>query len=152
MSKASDIIDNVISTIQGITAGATYTNTVSNATFNGINQVEQGARHYSKIPPDQFPHFNVLFGQEVRTPEPSFLKSVFRIHVEVTFNGNTEAQIASWLKDIEVALAQDIRRGNTTFVHDSFVSEINWDRGEVDPIRIIRMEIYCRYSFRFGQP
>lgn len=152
MSKASSIIDNVISTIQGINGGATYANTMPNNSFNGVSQVEQGQRHASKIPPDQFPHVNVLFGNEHRTTEPSFILSEFMINLDVTFNNSTEAEIASWLSDIEIALAQDIRRGSTTFVHDSYVRDIDWDSGAFDPIRIIKMQIYCRYSFPFGQP
>ena len=158
MSKLNSILSNIVMTIQGINGPSTYTNTIANAFNDNSAQVEQGERSIGEIPEDQFPHFAVVPKSETRTKEPGFLHCETVCEIVCKFRDESQSSVSDWIADVEIALAQDVRRGITTYVHDSWVSGIVYenqafrDGGANQTYRIVKMELHIDYSFPFGSP
>ena len=158
MSKLNSIVSNIITTIQGINGSPTYTNTIANAFNDNSNQVEQGDRALGEIPEDQFPHFGVVPVSETRTKEPNFLRNEAICEIVCKFRDESQSNAMDWVADVEIALAQDVRRGITTYVHDSWISQITWDSqvfrdgGVNQTFRVVKLEFHIVYTFPFGSP
>lgn len=151
MSKVAVILSNVISTLKEIGGPPTYVNTIANTTDGSSSQVEAVDRSFGGIPEDQFPHFSILYKGETRDMEPSYVKSHLSVQIAIFFYNIDEISIANWISDVEVALAQDVRRG-TTYVHDTWIQTIQRDDNAVEPFRRVNMNLEIIYSYQFGQP
>lgn len=147
--KSFSIVSAIVTAIQGIDGTPTYDNTV-----DSNKQVVAKLVPVHAIKKDLFPFFCVYHAGETRTKEPSHLLNVLDIQIQCFFvnvEQKADGYVEKWLKDIEVALAADVRLG-LSYVHDTFVESIVRDTEEIPQVQIFTLNVPVTYSFQFGEP
>lgn len=133
MSRAGDIKDNLVTTLQSINGSPTY-----NYTMRSI-QVDGSAKAVSYIADDQWPHFCVVYKEESREKEPGHYKRTINFDIVCMFQNPENGEVENWLEDIEKAISVDCTRGGKAY--ETWVPLIERDSGAIEDTQIYRMSV-----------
>lgn len=149
-SIVNSILENIITTIEGINGLPTYTNTITDAQVKDAElDLDQ---HITEIPDTSFPFFSVINGEEARNYEPTFNRVECQFLILCTFKNLTELQMNSYIDDIERALAVDITRG-TTECWESKILNVTKDSYRLaENFRRWTITLQAIYGYKFGEP
>lgn len=129
MSIKGDIIDNIKTTIEGITTGNGYSQTVAHVNTDSIKLPED-------LTADQFPAVNVVDVNETKTPgdidsKNSILEVMLLGYVQkLNDQDNVQTKRRNLENDIEKALMVDETRGGKAIFTE--ITKIETDKGIID--------------------
>lgn len=149
-STRKRIVDNVVSTLAGITAGGGYNYTVGEA--------KRGIKHFSKVPADKFPAFYVPGADEKRrnVTNTQFRSDIFVSvlgYVKVANAADKEAleqAVDNLIEDATKALMTDITRGGYAVTTE--IGDIECDKGSWETHAGFEMVVRCEYRAATATP
>jgi len=144
------IIDNVVSTLAGLT-------TVGGYNFN-VGEAKRGFKHFNAVPEDKFPAFYVAGADEKRR---NHSQREFRSDLLVSIVGyvrtadasNTEAleqDLDNLIEDATKALMLDVTRGGYAVTTE--IGEIDTDKGAFAPYASVELIARCEYRASVSAP
>lgn len=149
-STRESILDNIVSTMAAIAAGATYNYTP------GL--VQLGLLNFASVPEDEFPALFVAGADEKRSNVTS---REFRSDLTASIVGyvraedaadspKMERQLSRLIRDVTVALMSDITRGGYAVLTE--LGEIDTDKGSWEGFAGFEMTVRCQYRAATSAP
>lgn len=144
MSKTSTVMANLKSTIQGVNGAGIYTKSIAN------RQVTTKMQSFNKIPPDQLPHFAILYQSERPEHFPSHQDRILSFRIKCVFKNMDESDISEYIADVERALLVDVTRGGNAW--ETTIELIERDPDGFDMWVIHNIDVIVKINHPHGEP
>lgn len=121
-TKADQIIDNLVTTLQGLT--------VANGYSQDVGVVSLKYRGLNKVSATQHPAIFILnMGEDLAPQTNEEYESIFHIYLACTYKPSAVdidyiTEYNRWVGDIKKILLQDIRRGHSDFVETTLLKRV----------------------------
>jgi hypothetical protein len=150
MSVREDIVSNVVSTLQGISAASGYNNTLAST------QVTRDVQNFR----DNDGYDRKLVVMAVNEEQNwvdiggNYMEARLTVRVEgrVRATSNIETEINQLIDDVETALCADGTRGSLDGVHYTAPAGITYFQGVSDDELIFRYDFEVEYDYIYGSP